>query len=416
MKKTVFRDSYINGLKPKDKTYRETEGNGFYIRVTPQGKKAWLYRYYYAEKDHSITLGYYPAMSLGQARAAYQTLFELWQSGVDPKAHLAKLDEAKTNTVKKLVIGWYENYIKKERKQPQQIKQLIDADIIPLMGDIELAKLSPALVTTALDKIVKRGARVHANKVLSALKQAFSYGVRRGSLKENPAILLQGRDIGGIEKPRDRYLTTDEIKTLLLFLDSDNSRMSLQTKLAIKIILHTGIRSGELRLATWSEIDYQNSLWTIPKEHTKQDEIMQIHLTEPVKAMFKELQISSESNFVLSAKEDVPLSPKALSRAINRIQERVGIPHWTAHDLRRSFCTQLGETLHIDPVVIEKCLGHKMPKIMATYNRNEMLHQRKEALIQWSQYLDLLLQNNVISIQTYNGRNPLGIKQSCNTI
>ncbi|WP_028389614.1 tyrosine-type recombinase/integrase [Legionella fairfieldensis] len=400
MKKTVFRDSYINGLKPKDKTYRETEGNGFYIRVTPQGKKAWLYRYYYAEKDHSITLGYYPAMSLGQARTAYQALFDLWQSGVDPKAHLAKLDEAKTNTVKKLVLGWYENYIQKERKQPQQIKQLIDADIIPLLGDIELAKLSPAIVTTALDKIVKRGARVHANKVLSALKQAFNYGVRRGALKENPAVLLQGRDIGGIEKPRDRYLTIDEIKTLLLFLDSDNSRMSLQTKLAIKIILHTGIRSGELRLATWSEIDYENSLWTIPKEHTKQDEIMRIHLTEPVKAMFKELQSGSKSNFVLSAKQDTPLSPKALSRAINRIQERVGIPHWTAHDLRRSFCTQLGETLHIDPVVIEKCLGHKMPKIMATYNRNEMLHQRKEALHKWSQYLNALLESNVVSIET----------------
>ena len=399
MKKTVFRDAYINGLKSKDKTYRETEGNGFYIRVTPQGKKAWLYRYYYAEKDHSITLGYYPAMSLGQARAAYQTLFDLWQSGVDPKAHLAKLDEAKTNTVKKLVLGWFENYIEKERKQPQQIKQLIDADIIPLLGDIELAKLSPALVTTALDKIVKRGARVHANKVLSALKQAFNYGVRRGALKENPAILLQGRDIGGIEKPRDRYLTTDEIKTLLLFLDSDNSRMSLQTKLAIKIILHTGIRSGELRLATWSEIDYQNSLWTIPKEHTKQDEIMRIHLTEPVKVMFKELHISSGSNFVLSAKEDVPISPKALSRAINRIQERVGIPHWTAHDLRRSFCTQLGETLHVDPVVIEKCLGHKMPKIMATYNKNEMLPQRKEALTRWSQYLEDLLGENVIPFE-----------------
>lgn len=398
MKKTVFRDSYINGLKPKDKTYRETEGNGFYIRVTSQGKKAWLYRYYYAEKDHSITLGYYPTMTLGQARAAYQTLFDLWQSGVDPKAHLAKLDEAKTNTVKKLVIGWYENYIEKERKQPQQIKQLIDADIIPLLGDIELAKLSPALVTTALDKIVKRGARVHANKVLSALKQAFNYGVRRGSLKDNPAVLLQGRDIGGIEKPRDRYLTTEEIKALLLFLDSDNSRMSLQTKLAIKIILHTGIRSGELRLATWSEIDYQNSLWTIPKEHTKQDEIMRIHLTEPVKNMFREIQYGSKSDFILSAKGDVPLSPKALSRAINRIQERVGIPHWTAHDLRRSFCTQLGETLHIDPVVIEKCLGHKMPKIMATYNRNEMLVQRKEALTKWSSYLENLLQDNVVPL------------------
>lgn len=399
MKTSVFTDAYVKGLKPKDKTYRETEGNGFYIRVTTKGKKAWLYRYYFAEKDHSITLGYYPAMKLGQARAAYQELFDLWQSSVDPKTHLAKLEEAKNNTVNKLVLGWYENYIKKERKQPQQIKQLIDADIIPLLGDIELTKLTPALVADALDKIVKRGARVHADKVLAALKQAFSYGVRRGALKENPAILLQARDVGGIEKPRDRNLSIHEIKTLLSFLENGTNRMSLQTKLAIKIILHTGIRSGELRLATWDEIDFNNSLWTIPKEHTKQDEIMRIHLTESVKRMFHELKADASCQYVLSAKNNEPLSPKALSRSINRIQERVGIPHWTAHDLRRSFCTQLGETLHIDPVVIEKCLGHKMPKIMATYNRNEMLVQRKEALTKWSHYLESLLQDNVVPMQ-----------------
>ena len=393
-----FTDNQIKNLKPNSKTFRLTDGNGFYTRVTPQGKKAWLYRYYYAEKDQTVTLGYYPAMSLSQARSAYQELFDLWQSGVDPKVHVLKQIEAKTDTVQKLVTGWYTNYILKERKQPLQIKQLIDADIIPLLGSIELANLSPALVTNALDKIVKRGSPVHANKVLAALKQAFSYGVRRGALKENPALLLQARDIGGIEKPRDRYLTTDEIKTLLLFLDSNNNRMTLQTKLAIKIMLHTGIRTGELRMATWSEIDYTNSLWTIPKEHTKQNEVMRIHLTEPVKAMFQELQAVSSCKYVLSAKEGEPISLKALSRSISRIQDRVGIPHWTAHDLRRSFCTQLGETLHVDPVVIEKCLGHKMPKIMATYNKNEMLHQRREALTQWSNYLENLLNGNVIPI------------------
>ena len=399
MKKKKFTDPGIKALKPTDKTYRETEGNGFYIRVTPQNKKAWLYRYYYAEKDHNVTLGYYPAMSVSQARAAYQTLSDLWQSGIDPKAHIAKLAETKTDTVKKLVMGWYTNYILKERKQPLQIKQLIDADIIPLLGSVELAKLSPSLVTDALDKIVTRGSPVHANKVLAALKQAFSYGVRRGAMIENPAMLLQARHIGGIEKPRDRYLTTEEIKELLLFLDSNNNRMSLQTKLAIKIILHTGIRTGELRLAIFSEVDYQSSLWTIPKEHTKQGEVMRIYLTEPVKAMFKELQTVSTCKDVLSAKGGEPIGLKALSRSINRIQERVGIPHWTAHDLRRSFCKHLGEKLHVDPVVMEKCLGHKMPKIMATYNKNEMLPQRKEALIRWSQYLENLLHDNVVPLQ-----------------
>lgn len=57
-------------------------------------------------------------MKLGKARAAYQSLFDLWQSGADPKAHLAQLEEARTNAVRKLVTSWYENYIEKERKQP----------------------------------------------------------------------------------------------------------------------------------------------------------------------------------------------------------------------------------------------------------------------------------------------------------
>lgn len=92
------------------------------------------------------------------------------------------------------------------------------------------------------------------------------------------------------------------------------------------------------------------------------------------------------------------LTENALPRAIKRIEERVGIPSWTAHDLRRTFATQLGETLHIDPVVIEKCLGHKMPKIMATYNKNEMLPQRKDALNRWAQHIEDLLQDNVIPI------------------
>lgn len=76
----------------------------------------------------------------------------------------------------------------------------------------------------------------------------------------------------------------------------------------------------------------------------------------------------------------------------------MNIPSWTAHDLRRTFATQLGEALQVDPVVIEKCLGHKMPRIMSTYNKNEMLLQRREALDRWSQLVDDLLQENIVPI------------------
>ena len=162
----------------------------------------------------------------------------------------------------------------------------------------------------------------------------------------------------------------------------------------------TGVRTGEIRLAVWSEFDFDNSLWTIPAERTKTGIVMQIHLSEITKHLLLELKIQSSSEYVMIGVDGQrPLYEKAIAKAIRRIQTRVGIPQWTAHDLRRTFATQLGEALHVDPVVVEKCLGHKMPKIMATYNKNEMLPQRKEALNQWANYIESLLQNNVASIE-----------------
>ena len=289
-------------------------------------------------------------------------------------------------------INCYENYIEKHRKQPIQIKQQIDADIIPLLGHKELEKLHPRDITQALDSIVNRGSPVHANKVLSTLKQAFNYAVSRGDLVSNPASSIRSRDIGGLEKPRERFLTLDEIKILWHFLDSSANKISLTILCAIKIILLTGVRTGEISLAKWDEIDFEQSLWTIPAIHNKNNIIMKIHLSPLCKNLFEQLFQEKNSRHIISnVRSGEPLSDKAIVKAVSRIQERVGIPHWTPHDLRRTFATQLGETLQIDPVVIEKCLGHKMPKIMATYNKNEMIPQRKEALVRWSQTIEELI-------------------------
>ncbi|KTD72467.1 integrase [Legionella tucsonensis] len=157
------------------------------------------------------------------------------------------------------------------------------------------------------------------------------------------------------------------------------------------------MRTVELRLASWHEIDFEASLWTIPALHSKGSIIHKVHLSQLAKSLFLQLKPLSHSDYVLIGVDGLhPITENALPRAIKRIQEKVGIPDWTAHDLRRTFATQLGETLQIDPVVIEKCLGHKMPRIMATYNRNEMLPQRKDALNKWAECLENLVNDNII--------------------
>ncbi|HAU0773235.1 TPA: tyrosine-type recombinase/integrase [Legionella pneumophila] len=394
-----FTDTFIKNLKAEKEWVEKIEATGLGVRVTPNGNKSWFYRFTLNGKRCKMSLGKYPAISIKQARELFLKAQSMKEKGINPIEHSKQEKQKYKKTVKSLILSWYTNYIEKHRKQPKQAKQQIDADIIPLLGDMELEKIQPRDITNALDKIVNRGSPIHANKVLSTLKQAFNYAVSRGEMTINPAATIRSRDIGGIEKPRERFLTLDEIKTLWFFLDSDNSRVSLQIRTALKIILLTGVRSSELRLAKWNEIDFEQSLWTIPASHTKNALVMKIHLTPLTQSLFELLKAETNSSFVIPGLNDEePLTDKAIAKAVSRIQTRVGIPHWTAHDLRRTFATQLGQTLNVDPVVIEKCLGHKMPKIMATYNKNEMLPQRKEALEKWATLIHDLDQHPTYSI------------------
>lgn len=395
-----FTDSYIKNLKPEQKWFEQIEDSGLGLRVMPGGTKSWIYRFTLQNKRYKMTLGKYPGISLKQARDLHLQAENLKQQGINPVDYGKLQREKFDNTVKKLVLNWYGNYVEQHLKRPLTIKKQIDLDIIPLLGDRSLDQLQTIDITLALDKIVKRGAKIHANRVLSSLKQMFNYAVSRGIMHTNPANNIRSKDIGGHEKPRERFLTIDEIKTLWQFLESNKTQMAPQTKIAIKIILLTGVRTAELRLAKWEEINFEQSLWTIPAQNSKASMISKVHLSDQVKKLFRELRELSKAKYVLTGADGCnPLTENTLPRAIKRIQERLGIPEWTAHDLRRTFATQLGETLQIDPVVIEKCLGHKMPRIMATYNKNEMLPQRKEALERWAQFVEDLLQENVIPLE-----------------
>ena len=387
-----FTDNYIKNLQPEKTWFEKTESSGLGVRVMPSGNKSWIYRFTLNSTRYKMTLGKYPGITLKQARENQKQAESLKEQGVNPIEHTAQQKLKQNHTIKILMLSWYTSYIEKNRKQPLQIKQLIDADIIPLLGHLAIDKVQARDITKALDTIVNRGAPVHANKVLSTLKQALSYAVSRGELTVNPAVNIRARDIGGLEKPRERFLTLDEIKKLWLFLDDGTSKISQNIKIGLKIILLTGIRTAELRLAQWDEFDFAQSLWTIPANHTKTGIMMKIHLSSQTKILLEQLREHNTSSYVLSGLIDnQPLTDKALPKAVKRIQDRVGIPEWTPHDLRRTFATQLGETLHVDPVVIEKCLGHKMPKIMATYNKNEMLPERKEALEKWAACIESLI-------------------------
>src|SRR3990167_8130861 len=288
-----FIDSYIKNLKSDTNWYEKTESSGLGVRVMPSGSKSWIYRYTLNGKRQKMTLGKYPAISLKQARDLFLQAQRVKEQGINPIDHQKQEKSRDIYTVEKLCTEWYNTYVAKNRKKPLQIQQQIDTNIIPLLGSKELAKLQAIDISQALDVIVTRGAPILANRILSSLKQAFNFAVSRGNIQQNPAASIRARDIGGLEKPRERVLSLNEIRTIWHFLDSDRCQMSIQTKSAIKIIILTGVRTAEIRLSLWNNFDFTNNLWTIPPEHTKGGITVKIYLTDLTKSILEKLKVVS---------------------------------------------------------------------------------------------------------------------------
>jgi len=347
-----FTDVLVRNLKATGKRYDITEGNGFCLRITPSGKKAWVYSYWLDNKSKRFTVGYYPALSVAEARKAVFDAGLLKDNGIDPAQQKKDKEEAarkkqaeELQTVEWLANDFYTRYIEKNRKVPQQIRQMLDADIIPSLGNFRIKEITTRQITIALEQIVDRGANVHANKVLSTIKQMFTYALSKGIIEHNPAQGTNSINIGGKEKPRDRNLSLEEIKLIWQWLDNeDNHRFHPATPTALKILLLTGVRSGELRTAEWSEVDLDAALWTIPKEKYKTGIEHKVHLTSFTIKHLQDLKDLSGSQWVLPSIKDnsKPLTDKALARAVKRTEGRIeDIPPWTPHDLRRTFNTQL---------------------------------------------------------------------------
>jgi integrase len=401
MARIKLSDPYVRNLKPvPGKQIEVTDQTGLILRVSPGGAKTWIYRYLIEGKRRRLVLGDYPRMGLADARAAHAKAEDVRKLGRDP----AVKDYDDKGTVKELADEFYTRYLLKQRSRPDIPKQMLDADIVPALGNMKLMEVKPRDIIKALDPIVDRGAHTLANRALSVVKQMFSYGVSRGLIPFNPASEIKRSVVGGKEAPKDRALSLGEIRTLWLGLDDDAlCRVSPQVKIGLKILLLTGVRTGELRLAEWSHLDFDKDMWTVPAAITKTKIVHKVPLSPLTKRLFHELHRQvGDTRYVMPsfADETKPFTDKAICRAVDRMQDKIGIPYWTAHDLRRTFSTQLS-AMGIAPHIVEKCLGHKLPKIMATYNQHEWLDERREALNRWAEKIEILTgeKNNIVALR-----------------
>jgi len=375
-----------------------SDGDGLYLRKQTRDGASWTLRYRFAGREHWLTLGNYPDMALAQARVEARQARVLLDRQQDPlsvrRATLA--EERRKGSFKALCENWYRAEVQaRGLKHPAVPRRHLDNYLLPRFGRLRATDVTPSDVALLLDELKGR-APTAANDLLRFTRRIFAFGVRRRFVLSNPAADFSPRlDAGGIEQPRTRALSLDEL-TQLFDKIRETPNFGQDNLLAIKLLLALCVRKGELLGARWVEFDLEGStpagtVWHLPASRTKTGESLDIPLAPTVVEWLNTLRaLAAGSEYILpkrrrDPRERVPhIGIDTLNVALKRVKH--GLADFTLHDLRRTARTHLA-ALGVRREVAERCLGHKLRGVEGTYDRHDYFKERRAALGQWTQVL-----------------------------
>lgn len=412
---------FIEHAKPKEKEYRLPDGEGLFIRIRPSGAKSWLFCFRLSKNRTwlQMTMGSLKDLSLKEARDQLKALRKLVADGIDPRnaRAAARAENTQAISMQKLFDSWIE-YIKIANEvSPTWIKRHEDRWRLHLKKPLEnilVRDITRAHLSVVLDAMTRKGIKEETRKALTTLNLMLDYALTRHFIELNPARMLKPKDFSATAaKPRDRVLTLLELRELWRALDQANdlstendgiSKMSVITTSAIKILILTGARRGEVAGMRWSELNLETKEWMLPAERTKNRQVHTIYLSELTIEILNALhELTSHSSFVFDTgryENDGHIHEDSLTGVIRRLRGSVkgtkkknyieaplaDMPPFTIHDLRRSAATAWGEYLKAYPHVIERMLNHQPAnKLIATYQRAIYAEEQKTAWLKWGE-------------------------------
>jgi len=174
-----------------------------------------------------------------------------------------------------------------------EVKRQFKKYVLPEVGDLPLASLRRAHITSLLDKISKRGVTRTVGIILADLRQMFTFALIRELIPVDPTIGLKKASWGGIAKERDRVLSDEEIRQLATTLP--DAEMIETSQRAIWLMLSTLARVGEISKAKWTDINFETEEWTIPKENSKNGLEHVVNLSSFALRYFTDLKVMAEA-------------------------------------------------------------------------------------------------------------------------
>lgn len=368
-------------------------GKSLYLRFRKADSEPnWRFRYSMGKSTSWVTIGFYPLISRVEAEKQAKILTAKVLMGEDVlTGHRKKrmaLKQEREMERKQLTIGamadlYYEKVIVGGRiKHPQIVRSQIERNIRPHLGKTPAAQATTADIDNMLTAIKGRGAKTMANKALRLIKRIYDYGIRHGLVQNNPTATLEIADAGGLETPRDRALSTQEITTLFKAMRRAQG-FSIENYLTIKLLMMLPVRKMELAAARWDEFDLEQGVWRLHGNRTKKGHSTDIPLApEAIEALLELKRLALNSEWVLPARKMqnrmLPhICESTLSVALAKVKH--GLEPFTIHDLRRTARSHLAR-LKVPPHIARTCLNHKAKGVDGIYDRYTYFEERKDAL------------------------------------
>jgi len=270
------------------------------------------------------------------------------------------------------------------KKEPQAFLSSLKTYAFPYFGNAYVADITSADIRRAVlacrAKVPNLSVKVQ-HRILSVFKWSIAEGLRETNPSTSEALALPKLER---KQKNNRALPYSEVRDAIETVKS--SRAWISTKLAIEFTILTAARSGEVRGASWDEIDLSNAVWTIPAKRMKMNREHRVPLSEQAISVLKDAEaLCDGSGLVFPSARGKQLSDTTLSKLVKEL----GIKS-TVHGFRSSFRTWAQEQTNVPGEVAEAALAHvKADKVEAAYARSDLFDKRRKLMESWAAYLEL---------------------------
>lgn len=378
---------------------------GLALQVLPTGGRSWVLRAMVGGKRRDMGLGGFPEVKLGEAREAADTARRQIRGNVDPikaraegKAAL-RVDAGKSMNFQAAALAFIaaNEGSWRNAKHCQQWRNSLETYANPVIGKLNLRDIELPHILKILEPIWQEKTET-ATRLRGRIEQVLDWGTVRGFREGlNPA-----RWRGHLDKilPKPKKLAKVKHHASLPWAEIGSFMAELRKAegmgaRALEFAILTACRSGEVRGATWEEIDLEAAEWNIPDGRMKAAKAHRVPLSDAAVAMLKALPRMAGNNLVFPAPRGGQLSDMTLTAVLRRMKIDV-VPH----GFRSTFREWAGESTGYPREVIEHALAHQLAdKAEAAYQRGSLFPKRVNLMQDWANFCAKPLVGNVVPIQ-----------------